>query len=44
MRIPLEVMFTTLSAGVAVGWALRVLDNLVNEYIVFEAVKRFFKT
>lgn len=34
-----------MSAGVLVGWALRVLDNLVNEFLVFEWVKRkFFKS
>ena len=44
IRMPLEVLFATLSAGVVVGWALRVLDNLINEYIVFEAIKKFFKT
>lgn len=31
-----------MSAGVLVGWALRVLDNLVNEFLVFEWIKRKF--
>lgn len=33
---------TAMSAGVLVGWALRVLDNLVNEFLVFEWIKRKF--
>lgn len=42
VHIPTAVMFATLSAGVAVGWLLRIADNLINEYLVFEAATRLF--
>lgn len=40
--VPLSAVLQAMTAGVLVGWALRVVDNLVNEFVVFEQVKRFF--
>jgi hypothetical protein len=31
-----------MTAGVLVGWGMRVLDNLINEFLVFEWIKRKF--
>ena len=42
VHIPAGAWLQVMSAGVAVGWAMRLADNLVNEYLIFESVKRFF--
>lgn len=42
VHIPSDDWMQVMSAGVLVGWAVRLADNLVNEYFVFEGVKRFF--
>jgi hypothetical protein len=42
VHIPDGAWWQIMSAGVAVGWAIRLADNLVNEYLVFKNVKRFF--
>jgi hypothetical protein len=41
-QVPLTGGAVALSAGVAVGWAIRLADNLVNEYLIFPAVKSWF--
>lgn len=40
--VPLAAVVQALSVGVLVGWALRVLDNLINEFLVFEWIKNTF--
>lgn len=42
LAVPMGVAMQALSVGVLVGWALRVLDNLLNEFLVFEWVKKVF--
>ena len=42
VHIPAADWMQVMSAGVLVGWAMRLADNLVNEYFVFAGVKRFF--
>lgn len=42
--IPAGLLFYSLTAGVMTGWAIRLIDNLLNEFLVFEAIrKKFFK-
>ena len=42
--IPADLLFYALTAGVMTGWAIRLIDNLLNEFLVFEAIrKKFFK-
>jgi len=43
INIPSDVLFFALSAGVVTGWALRVIDNLLNEFLVFAAISQIFK-
>jgi hypothetical protein len=42
VHIPAADWMQVMSAGVLVGWVMRLADNLINEYLVFEGVKRFF--
>lgn len=42
VHIPDGAWWQVMSAGVLVGWAIRLGDNLINEYFVFAGVKRFF--
>lgn len=42
VSVPMDVFVQALSAGVLVGWALRVVDNLINEFLVFEWIKHVF--
>lgn len=42
VHIPPGVWLQAMSAGVAVGWAIRVIDNLLNEYVVFEVIRKCF--
>ena len=42
VHIPAADWLQVMTAGVFVGWAMRLADNLVNEYLVFEGVRRFF--
>lgn len=43
INIPIEVLLMGMTAGVLVGWSLRVIDNLINEFLVFKWIKQFFK-
>lgn len=36
------LMVMGMTAGVLVGWSLRVVDNLINEFLVFEWIKHVF--
>lgn len=42
VHVPAGTVALAMTVGVLTGWALRVLDNLINEFVVFEQVKRFF--
>ena len=42
VHIPAADWLQVMTAGVLVGWAMRLADNLINEYLIFEGVKRFF--
>ena len=42
VHIPPGAWLHVMSLGVGVGWAMRLADNLLNEYFIFESVKRFF--
>ena len=42
VHIPNGDWWQVMTAGVLVGWVMRLADNLINEYFVFAGVKRFF--
>jgi hypothetical protein len=42
IHVPMDAMLLAMTAGVMTGWALRVLDNMINEFLVFEWIKRRF--
>lgn len=44
IEIPLGwLMVAGMTLGVMVGWSIRVMDNLINEFLVFKWIKQFFK-
>lgn len=43
MQLETGVLWAALTAGVLTGWALRVIDNLLNEFFVFAAILKFLQ-